>query len=345
MIDIDGSYGEGGGQLLRTAIALAALTGKPFRIRHVRAKRASAGLAAQHLTAVKAVAELCQATVEGLAVGSRELAFVPGAMRGGRFRFDVGTAGSITLVLQALLPVMLASARRFDIVVTGGSDVRAAPPLDYFERVLLPLLARLGARTVLTVVKRGYYPRGGGEIALGAAPSRLVAANLEERGKLLSVAGAAHVAHLPEHIALRMRNAALARLRSGKMEATPDIAARVLAPGAAHGPGGAVVLWAQTERTVLGAGRVAQRGVPAERLGEEAAAELCADLAAGATLDVHAADQLLIYLSLAGGRSAFLARELSTHAETAMWLIGQFLPVNFSVTRTGPLTRVEVMPG
>ncbi len=328
MLVIDGCYGDGGGQLLRTAVALAAITGAAVTITNVRARRANPGLAAQHLTAVSAVATLCDAEVEGLALKSQRLVFRPRRLRGGDFRFDVGTAGSITLVLQALLPAMIHCSERVRASISGGTDVRAAPPLDYFQHVLLTLLGRMGARVRCELQRRGYYPRGGGEVAVAVEPGSLYALQLEHAGKLKTLHGNAHVANLPAHIAERMRGAAIAPLRKfGFSESAVGI--RVLGNEAAYGPGGAIVLWAETERTVLGAGRVAQRGVRAEQLGMDVGDELAADIGAGVSLDVHASDQLLVYLALAGGKSRFTTRILSSHAQTTIWLIEQFLPLRF----------------
>ncbi len=337
---IDGSYGEGGGQLLRTAVALAALTGTPIRLHSIRARRDPPGLAPQHLAAVRAVAEIAGASCEGLALRSTELAFTPGSLRQGEFAFDVGTAGSVVLVLQALLPLMIAAPAPCRLTVTGGTDVRAAPALDYLRAVILPLLARMGGRLELITRRRGYYPRGGGIVQVATAPARLKALQLPAPGALLGIAGLAHVARLPLGIAMRMRDAALAELADTRTAATCDTA--LLSGDEAIGRGGAVVLWAQHEHTVLGAGRVAERGVPAETLGAAAGSELAADLAAGASLDQHAADQILIYCALARGESCFTTRSLTTHARTAMWLIAQLLKVRFTVAE-GPLrTRVTV---
>lgn len=339
MREVDGSYGEGGGQLVRTAVALAAITGTPIDIRRMRARRAKPGLAPQHVTAVRAVAEVCDATVDGLAAGSQRLVFTPGRTRGGTYAFDVGTAGSTPLVLQALLPVLIASGERASVRLTGGTDIWAAPPLDYVVHVLLPLLGRLGARATLRCVRRGYYPRGGGLIEVLVEPGRLVPQAFDAQGKLRGIRGVAHAANLPAHVAERMRIAAVEPLsRWGE----PHIDAEVLGPSQAIGAGGAVVLWAETAHTVLGAGRVARRGVRAEVLGHDAGAELAADLQAGATLDPRAADQMLIYFALCGGGS-FLTRVLTTHAETTLWLIEQFLPVRFSREARGALVRVEVL--
>ncbi|HYA20795.1 MAG TPA: RNA 3'-terminal phosphate cyclase, partial [Burkholderiales bacterium] len=249
-------------------------------------------------------------------------------LRGGEFQFNVGTAGSITLVLQALLPAMIHSRERGRVRVIGGTDIRAAPPFEYFQHVLLPLLRRMGARVQSELRRRGYYPRGGGEAWVTVDPGTLRAIQLDCAGKPQSFSGRAHVANLPAHVVERMRKAATEPLRKFGIPETA-ITAEVLGKDQAYGQGGAIVLWAETECSVLGAGRVAQRGVRAELLGTEAGTELATDLSAGVSLDIHASDQLLVYLALAGGGSHITARTLSSHAETTIWLIEQFLPIRF----------------
>ena len=342
MIELDGAYGEGGGQLVRTAVALAAVTGTPIRIFNVRAGRAKPGLAPQHLAAVRAVGELCGAHAEGLTLKSERFTFVPGALRGGAFRFEVGTAGSVTLVLQAALPALLAAPAASRVTVVGGTDIRQAPPADYFSQVLLQLLARMGANVAAHILRRGYFPRGGGEIALDVAPGALRPLDLDTPGRLVEVAGLAHVAHLPGHIAERMRAAALHALGPAAVHAR--LATSVIEGEEAIGQGGAIVVWARRQSSVLGAGRVAERGVRAEVLGEAVGHTLAEDLASGAALDPHAADQILVYLALAAGKSSFTTREVSGHARTAMWLIERFLPVRFSHAQEGALVRVSVTP-
>jgi RNA 3'-phosphate cyclase len=327
---IDGAYGEGGGQLLRSAVALSALTGTSVRIQSIRARREPPGLAPQHLAAVRAVAEICDARCAGATLRSTDIAFVPGPLRCGSFAFDVGTAGSGVLVLQALLPLLVSAPGPSRVTITGGTDVRGAPSVDYLTHVLLPLLATMGARVAAVVARRGYYPRGGGIIDVQVAPAPLRPLQLRGTGPLRTISGLAHVAHLPESIAGRMRNAALAEL--GRLSQSATCATAVLGEDAAIGRGGAIALWAEHEHTVLGTSRVAERGVPAESLGAAAGRELAADLACGGTLDIHAADQVLVYCALARGESTFTARALSTHAQTAMWLIEQLLPVTFTVS-------------
>jgi RNA 3'-phosphate cyclase len=340
-LQIDGAYGEGGGQLVRTAVALAALTGTRIRVENIRARRDKPGLAAQHLTAVRAVATLCDAGVSGLELRSQQIGFTPGALRGGEFRFDVGTAGSITLVLQAVLPALIAGRERAHVVVTGGTDVRWSPPVDYLREVMLPLIGRMGASVSLEVSRRGYYPRGGGEVAVSVTPAPLQPLQLADSRPLQSLHERVHVSNLPLHIAERMRDAVTARLEPvAKRPVTVEMLS--FGPEAAVGPGGAVVAWARTKHTVLGAGRVAERGIRAETLGDAVGRSLATDLTAGVTLDLHASDQLLVYLALAGGDSLFRTHRLSSHARTAMWLIEQFLPVGFEVKSEGKLVTVTV---
>jgi RNA 3'-terminal phosphate cyclase (ATP) len=337
VIEIDGAYGEGGGQLVRTAVALAALTGKSVHVSSIRAKRPRPGLAPQHLAAVRAVATLCDARCEGLELRATEFTFQPRSRSaGGELRVDVGTAGSVTLVLQALLPALFAASRSSRVVVTGGTDVRQAPSWDYFSEVLLPLLGRMGLHVRASCAHRGYYPRGGGEVLVETEPGSPRALVLETSSKAWTISGAAHVANLPSTIAERMRAAAVSAL-----DRKASIEARALGRDEAIGTGGAVTLWAESEAGRVGASRIAERGVRAEALGDAVGRELAADIAAGATLDTHAADQVLVYLALASGRSSFLARQVSSHARTAIWLMEKFLPARFALEAKDGLWSVR----
>lgn len=323
--EIDGAWGEGGGQLIRTAVALAAITHTPIRVRHVRANRQPPGLAPQHLTAVRAVATLCGARTDGLELRATAFEFAPGRIMAGEFRFDVGTAGSLTLLAQALLPVLASAPGPCMVRLIGGTDVRAAPPFDYFRQVLLAHLTALGVPVRCALPRRGYYPRGGGEIELATEPARPRGRRFNDSASPRSIAGRAHIDHLPPHVATRMSDAARAHLSRQPVEIETEVAAE------SANPGGSIVLWTRDGGSVLGAGRVAERGVRAEALGAAVGSELVADLAAGVALDVHAADQLLVWLALADGESAFTSRAVTPHARTAMWLIEQFVPVQFEI--------------
>ncbi|OGS49598.1 MAG: RNA 3'-terminal-phosphate cyclase [Euryarchaeota archaeon RBG_16_68_12] len=342
MITVDGSHGEGGGQIVRMAVALSALTTTPVRVVNVRAKRKNPGLAAQHSTAIQAVGKVCGARLEGVAVGSTALEFHPGTLRGGSFSFDVGTAGSITLVLQACLPAAFA-AGNVEITVRGGTDVPWSPPLDYFGHVFLRLLGKMGGRAKVDVAMRGYYPRGGGLVRVAVEePPEWRPLRLAPRGDIERIAGRAHISNLPEAVVKRMKSAALQRLSGFSEVRVHD---ETLGPDRAVGPGGAIVLWADTPETVLGGSALAERGKRAEKVGEEAVVELLKEIEAGATLDVHAADQVLAYVAMAKEDSEFLVREVSEHTRTMMWLLGSFLGTQFEVVQTGGLQRVSVHPG
>jgi len=341
-LEIDGSHGEGGGQVTRLAIALAAMTGRPLRLTRIRARRAKPGLRAQHLAAVRAVAALCGGGLDGDVIGSAELHFRPGRIRGGAYRFDVGTAGSTALVLQAALPVALRAGVASALTITGGTDVPKAPPLDYLRLVFLPLLHHMGARVELQVVRRGYYPRGGGEVQVRVAGgARLMPLRLPEPGAVQEILGVAHVANLPAHIAERM--CAAARESLGGLGPT-QMTTEVLGEAAAVGQGGAIVLVARHETSRLGAATVAERGVPAERLGRAVGHELRMDLDSGAAVDIHAADQLLVYAAQATGPSVFTVRSITPHTATVMWLVEQFLPVRCVARPWHGLQRIEVAP-
>jgi RNA 3'-phosphate cyclase len=339
VIEVDGAHGEGGGQLLRNTAALAAVVGTQVRVTNIRAGRPKPGLAAQHVTALRAVAAISDAKVEGLQVGSRQIVITPGKLRGGRFSFDVGTAGSVTLVLQACLPAALRAPEPVELHLIGGTDVRWSPPLDYFRFVFLPLLSRMGGRVSIEVVRRGYYPAGGGEIRVNIVPSPEFRPLLvEPPGSLRRVRGIAHVGNLPADVAQRMKHAAMRRfvgIAEVKVDETSE---------AAIGPGGAIVLWTEHENTVLGASGLAEKGVPAEALGQAAGDGIVQDLKAHASLDVHASDQVLVYCALAKGESRFSCREVSQHAETTMWLLKTMLDTGFETVQVGGRHQVRVLP-
>jgi RNA 3'-phosphate cyclase len=343
MIEIDGSYGEGGGQILRMSVAFSAVTGKDVGIVNIRAGRKKPGLAAQHMTAIRSVGEMCGAKVEGLDIGSQKVEFHPGDLKGGRFRFDIGTAGSITLVFQACFIPALHAPSKCVLTVTGGTDVRWSPPMDYFQNVFLPMVEKMGVFAKVESIKRGYYPKGGGKVVLHIEPKETLAAlNLDDLREPLRIKGISHVSNLPNHIPERMMKSAKKDLvRLGR----PDIVSKAFSDDEAFGQGGAIALWAENDDTILGGNATAERSLRAEAVGEIASKELKKEIESGATLDIHLSDQILPYMAMADGESSFLVRELTNHTETNMWLIKQFFDVEFEIEQAGNLQKINVRPG
>jgi RNA 3'-phosphate cyclase len=339
MIEIDGSEGEGGGQMLRTALALSALTGRPFRFENIRAKRDKPGLAPQHLTGVKGVAEICHAAVDGANVGSTSLTFQPDKVEAGDYRFDVGTAGSITLVLQACMLACARTRARTEFDVFGGTNVRMSPPSDYLEHVLFPLLRNMGYEIDVKVPARGFYPQGGGEMVVGMSMGeRVLPLRLEERGHFRQISGVCFTQKLPDHIAERMASTA----RKTLVGHSP--ARFVMDRRQGHSVGAGIFLAAEYENTVLASDALGEKGISSEKLGELAATSLIEEMGSGGTLDRHAADQILPYLSLAAGSSTFLVQELTLHFQTQVEIITRFLDVQIDTEPVGAVHRVSVKP-
>ena len=320
MIEIDGSFGEGGGQIVRTAVALSAVTGKPVRIFRIRQGRPKPGLAAQHTCAILALADLCGARTSGVAPGSSEITFAPGEIREGRHKVEIGTAGSVTLLMQCLLPALLKTETTASLEVQGGTDVQWSPTVDYFKNVFLPALVCFGAKVSLEVRQRGYYPKGQGSVLLRVEPAKLKAAHFIGATKGM-VIGMSHCSNLPEHVARRQAEAASKTLQESGYES--EIALEVLR---LPSMGSGITLWSGYK----GASHLGERGLPAEKVGKKAAEDLISDLKSAASVDVHLADQLIPYLALAGG--SYTTREISLHARTNIWTAEHFLERKISIS-------------
>jgi RNA 3'-terminal phosphate cyclase (ATP) len=339
MIVLDGSYGEGGGQVLRTSLALSALTGQPLRIERIRAGRRKPGLRPQHLTGMRAVAKLCDATVEGARLNSQEIAFAPQSpVKAGTYTFDVaqvakgGSAGSTSLILHTVLLPLALTKGTSKLTLRGGTHVAWSPPYDYVKRVYLPMLGRMGIQAKINIRKWGWYPLGGGEVqatvkGLGTGSREPLPtpnmANLElqDRGNLLRVRGVSASSNLPKHIRMRQERAVLQCLRSNGVNARIDV---IDAPS--KGQGTVVFLWAEFENALAGFTSLGERGKPAEQVAEEAAEDLLGFLRSDAALDRHLADQVVLPLALAAGASRFSTETVTLHLLTNAWVVNQFLP-------------------
>ncbi|MCE4617195.1 MAG: RNA 3'-terminal phosphate cyclase [Desulfurococcales archaeon] len=352
MKTVDGSMGEGGGQILRTALAISSLYGIPLRVVNIRVKRAKPGLRPQHLTAVRALAEITGARVKGATVGSTEIVFEPGKIRGGDYRFDIGTAGSISLLIQALLPVLVFADENVSLKVTGGTDVPLAPPIDYVRFVMRENLKLMGISFNLVVHRRGHYPRGGGIISLSISPTRKIRpTHAVFRGDIVEIRGISHAVRLPFHVASRQALSA----RKVLEENLPGIPVSI---DLEHyhkevdphlGPGSGIVLWARCGKTVLGADSLGRRGKPAEKVGEEAAAILIEDLRSGMAFDRYMSDMMPLYAALADGVSEIGGAKLTSHAETVFRLLNLLVGdrgFSYELRREkdGYIARIEGVP-
>lgn len=325
---------EGGGQIVRTSLALAALTGKPVRVSKIRDKRPNPGLQAQHVTAVKALAAICNAETQGLLACSRELTFKPRSHVSGRFSFDVGTAGSIPLILQALMPSAAYAPGRVDFDLTGGTDVRWSPTIDYVRLVVLPVLQLMGYKATMNVHRRGHYPKGGGRVTMSIEPARaLRSINLLEPGLFSGVEGISHCVKLPSHVAQRQAVAAKEKLGSRgisnvniAIETYPPDRDPHIAPGS-----GITLLMKCSAGSIIGADSIGERGKPAERVGEEAANKLLSEIESKAPVDRHLGDILIPYMTVAEGRSEIFVSEITMHTITNIRVAEIIAGVKFDV--------------
>lgn len=350
---IDGSHGEGGGQILRTALSLSAVTGRALRIENIRAGRPKPGLAAQHLTAIHSAAAVCAAQVTGATLGSLAIRFEPQASPvAGVYHFDVaearegGSAGAATLVLQTVaLPAVFAmGASRF--CIRGGTHIAWSPTIDYVQQVWLPLLRRMGIGIEVELEAYGFYPAGGGEIIArieGSGPGSggaLRSVHLTERGRLLSITGRAIAANLPAHIPQRMTDRAYSLLeRAAPRVHIEPLRVRAICPGAA------LFLAAAYEHVGVGFASLGARGKSSEAVAEEAAGALLAHNATGAALDRHLADQVLLPLAFTDGPSTFTCETASRHLKTNAWVIEQFGVARVTIEERPDLTaHVAVSP-
>jgi RNA 3'-terminal phosphate cyclase (ATP) len=333
VIVIDGSEGEGGGQVLRNALALSLVTGQPFRITNIRGRREKPGLMRQHLTAVEAACAIGNAECEGAAIKSGEIVFRPGIVRAGDYRFAIGTAGSTGLVLQTILMPLLAADRPSRLVLEGGTHNMMAPPFDFIARAFLPVLNRMGPRVEARLIRHGFFPRGGGRIEVDIAPAPLAPILCIDRGQRRSVSAVSLFAGLPFDIAEREIETAR------KLLNWPAEAFAVRQLPEEMGPGNVLLLEAEFEHVteiVTGFGKL---GVSAESLAKTAAHRMAGYLACPAFAGPYLADQLLLPFALAGG-GAFTTVKPSQHARTAADIIHLFTGRRFTFVQQADGTHL-----
>ncbi|MBD9396388.1 RNA 3'-terminal phosphate cyclase [Pseudomonas sp. PDM11] len=334
ILELDGVIG--GGQVLRTALSLSMITGTPFRIINIRARRSRPGLLRQHLTAVLAAAEISGAEVEGAELHATSLVFRPGPIRGGEYRFAIGSAGSCTLVLQTVLPALLQAAELSRVQISGGTHNPAAPPFDFLDQAWLPLLRRMGGRVELQLHRHGFVPAGGGALEAFIQPSSLTPLHLSERGAVIEKRADVLLAGIPGHVGERE----LARV--GKRLQWPDADLRCTWLNQEHGPGNILMLTVACEQLTEQFCAFGQNGVRAEAVADRAIEPLRQWLTSGAAVAEHLADQLLLPMALAGSGS-FTTTHLSEHLQSNIQVIEAFCPVAVHCTPAGKVLRVEVV--
>jgi RNA 3'-terminal phosphate cyclase (ATP) len=337
VIEIDGSIGEGGGQVLRTALALSLISGEPFRIEKIRANRKTPGLLRQHLTAVKAAAQVGDAVVEGADVGAGQLTFTPRALRGGNYSFAIGTAGSTMLVLQTILLPLILAGEPSTLEIEGGTHNPASPPFDFVEHAYLPLLRRMGAEATIELVRPGFYPAGGGKIRVAVTPAKKLSPMiLDDRGEIGARRARAIVANLPYAIAEReVRTVAEDLGWSEECLQAHTLTGSI-------GPGNAVSIFVSSEHVTDVFTAFGAKGVSAETVAHDAAKEAKRYINSGAAVGEHLADQLLLPMSMARGGS-FTTLPLSSHAITNIEVIRLFVDVSFRVDSiSSGVTRVHI---
>jgi RNA 3'-terminal phosphate cyclase (ATP) len=333
MITIDGSFGEGGGQILRTALALSLVTGKPFCIENIRAGRKNPGLLRQHLTAVNAAIEISRAEVTSATIGSRALTFAPGSVVAGNYAFAVGTAGSTTLVLQTVLPVLLVAGGKSRLILEGGTHNPFAPPFDFLERSFLPLVNRMGPRVMAELERSGFYPAGGGRMSVTVEPApALKRLDLLTRGEVRECRAKAVVANLPLSIAEREL-----KVIARKMSWRPQ-SMKAESVERSPGPGNVVTIEIECEHVTEVFTGFGERGLRSEAVAEKAVQQARRYIGADVAVGEYLADQLLIPMAMAGGGS-FTTLPLSRHATTNIGVIGKFLDVLIETTE---LSRAAV---
>lgn len=338
IIQLDGSYLEGGGQILRTAVGLSTLTGKACRINNIRAGRSEAGLGHQHMKSIEACGSICNAYIEGLKIGSTEIVLEPELLEYKDLEIDIGTAGSVPLLLQALLIPLIQTEKPIHIRIKGGTHVQWSPTADYFNHIYCRYMDMMGISIQFRTIRHGFYPRGGGEVSVTINPSKqILPLDLKQRNGVQRI-NAWSVA------SENLKHPKVAERQLEGAQSVLNLENRELNYASAYSAGSALLLGAEFSNCILGASQLGKRGVPAEKVGIETAQHLRKLLSTSATVDEHLADQLLPYMSMAKGDSTIIAPFITDHVRTNMWVIQNFLDVEFKITETQNGSRIDCHP-
>ena len=334
MIEIDGSFGEGGGQILRTALSLSSLFLKPFRIFNIRKGRKKPGLMPQHLTCVRAMQLISGAEVAGDKIGSSVLVFKPKSVKAGEFFFDIGTAGSTSLVLQTIVPSLIFSSEKTSVILKGGTHVPFSPSFDYIAEVFARVLGKMGIRIELKIESYGFYPKGGGNIRVDIFPAKdIKPLRVTERGAILMIKGYSGTGNLPLSIAERQKSAAIKKIQTEIKDLMQPVDIEILNVSS-PGHGTFIYLHSETEKAIAGFTSLGERGKKAEAVGEEVAEEFSEYYFTNVAFDRHLPDQIVLYLSMSKEESIFTTSCITQHLMTNLWVIGLFTGFHYSVAGT-----------
>jgi RNA 3'-terminal phosphate cyclase (ATP) len=323
LIYIDGSYGEGGGQIIRNSVALSVLFNTEINVTNIRANRPNKGIKPQHYTAIEIIKSISNAKTNGLHVGSSDLSFSPFNIKEGSYQFDIGTAGSIVLVFQACILAFLNSDVTISITLKGGTDVKWAPSWDYFEKVFLPLIKKMGISISSKLLKRGYYPKGGGKASITIFPcNKIKPLSINEKQYFKNIEGIINISNLPENISSRMKNSAIKKIIENDYEASLKIDSN---NSLSSGTG--ITLWSESKDTILGKTIIGERGISAEKIGYNAADSIIEEIQSKASIDINMIDQIIPYMFLSDNNkpSQCSIKNLSGHTKTNIWLLNRFI--------------------
>jgi RNA 3'-terminal phosphate cyclase (ATP)/RNA 3'-terminal phosphate cyclase (GTP) len=335
MILIDGSYGSGGGQIVRTAVGLSAVTGKPCKIINIRAGRPNPGLRHQHLNGIEAVAKLSNANVKGGKINSTEIEFVPNKIEAQHLKIDIGTAGSVTLIMQALMITAIHASGPIEFEITGGTHVKWSPTTGYFRHVFSEYMKRMGIRLESETASYGYVPKGGGKIKVKVNPAnKIKPINIMERGKHI-------VTEAWSNASRELIKPGVCERQTKGAERWTDLNKRNSKYVPSASTGSSITIAASFENSWIGASALGERGKSAELVGEEAGKALKKELESKSTVDSHMADQILPYMALADGKSTIIAPALTDHVKTNIWVIEKFLPVKFNIKEINDVFQIS----
>jgi len=337
LIEIDGSYGEGGGQILRNAVALSTYTNKSVKITKIRENRPNPGLKAQHYVTIKSIAEICNAKTEGVEIGSQEITFKPGKIKGGKYKFEIGTAGSITLAFQAIILALLKTQEAVTVSLSGGTDVKWSPTWDYFEHIFLPHIEKMGVKVYPKLILRGYYPKGGGEVVITINPNQKIKPlKLTNKNEVTDIKGKISISNLPDHIVSRMKHTAIKSLLKNNFLTSIEVDKTT-----SLSPGVGLTLWTDDKKKIIGTTQLGEKSLRSEEIGKNAASNLIKEIESEATIDIYAFDQLLPYMAIAK-KSSCIVREITNHASTNMWLVNKFLNTDFQAVQSEDNIEISI---